>query len=71
MTGVILGLMTPTTKWVSDERLHKIIDCVVAYPPGEQWSGDSHARPLLKNAEAAAREAFSPVERLEIMLHPG
>ncbi|WP_018274869.1 Na+/H+ antiporter NhaA [Teredinibacter turnerae] len=70
VAGVILGLMTPTNKWVSDERLHKIVDCIVPFPPGEQGSGDTHARQVLKTAEAAAREALSPVERLEIMLHP-
>ncbi|MGR9108976.1 MAG: Na+/H+ antiporter NhaA [Gammaproteobacteria bacterium] len=70
VTGVILGLMTPTNKWVSDERLHAIMDCVVAYPPGDHWSRNIAARQSLKTAEAAAREALSPVERLEIVLHP-
>ncbi|MCL6417265.1 Na+/H+ antiporter NhaA [Aestuariirhabdus sp. Z084] len=70
VTGVILGLMTPTTKWISDDRLHTIMDCVVAYPPGEHWCGDTPDRKALKTAEAAAREALSPVERLEMMLHP-
>jgi NhaA family Na+:H+ antiporter len=56
ITGVILGLMTPTGKWVSDERLHAILDRVVAYPPGDHWSG--------------VTEALSPVEQLEMMLHP-
>ncbi len=70
VTGIILGLMTPTHKWVNDDRLHTIMDCVVAYPPGDHWSGDTLNRQVLKTAEAAAREALSPVERLEIMLHP-
>lgn len=70
VTGVILGLMTPTTKWVSDERLHAILDRVVAYPPGDHWSGDTEDRKVLRVAETAARETLSPVERLEIKLHP-
>jgi len=70
VTGVILGLMTPTTKWITDDRLHTIMECVVAYPPGNHWSGDTPDRKALKTAEAAAREALSPVERLEMMLHP-
>ncbi|MCW8999675.1 MAG: Na+/H+ antiporter NhaA, partial [Kangiellaceae bacterium] len=70
VTGVILGLMTPTKKWITDERLHTIVDCVVAYPPGDHWSGDTPDRKALKTAEAAARETLSPVERLEIVLHP-
>ncbi|WP_345193448.1 Na+/H+ antiporter NhaA, partial [Kistimonas scapharcae] len=39
-------------------------------PPGEHWSGDTLDRKALKTAEAAAREALAPVERLEMMLHP-
>ncbi|CAM3995353.1 Na+/H+ antiporter NhaA [Pseudoalteromonas byunsanensis] len=70
VTGVILGLLTPTNKWVSNDRLHAIMDCVVDYPPGEHWSGDTPDRKALRTAEAAAREALSPVERLEILLHP-
>lgn len=70
VTGVILGLMTPTGRWVSDERLHAIFDRIVAYPPGEHWSGDTEDRHALRTAEAAARESLSPVERLELMLHP-
>ncbi|QBQ56185.1 Na+/H+ antiporter NhaA [Nitrosococcus wardiae] len=70
VTGVILGLMTPVSTWVSDKRLRAILDQVVAYPPGEHWSGDSEDRKALRMAEVAAREALSPVERLEMILHP-
>lgn len=70
VTGVILGLLTPTTKWVSDERLHAILDRVVAYPPGDHWSGGTEGRKALRLAEAAARETLSPVERLLMKLHP-
>ncbi|WAK00511.1 Na+/H+ antiporter NhaA [Methylobacter sp. YRD-M1] len=69
-TGVILGLMTPTGKWVSDARLHTILDQVVAYPPGDHWRRNTEARDALQMAETAARETLSPVERLEMMLHP-
>jgi Na+:H+ antiporter, NhaA family len=70
VTGVILGLLTPTRRWVSDERLRAILDRVVAYPAGDHWSGDTEDRKALRLAEIAARETLSPVERLEIMLHP-
>lgn len=70
ITGVILGLMTPTKTWVSDKRLHKILENVVSYPPGEHWSSDIEERRALHMAEVASREALSPVERLEILLHP-
>jgi NhaA family Na+:H+ antiporter len=70
VTGVILGLLTPTTRWVSDKRLHAILERVVAYPPGDHWSGDTENRKALRLAEAAARETLSPVERLLMKLHP-
>jgi NhaA family Na+:H+ antiporter len=55
VTGVVLGMMTPTGRWVSDERLRTILDRVVAYPPGDHWSGDTEDRKALRMAEAAAR----------------
>ncbi len=70
LAGVILGLMTPARSWVSDTRLHAILDRVIAYPPGEHWSGDTVDRQDLRRAGVAAREALSAVERLEIVLHP-
>lgn len=70
LAGVILGLMTPARSWVNDTRLHAIFDRVVAYPPGDHWSGDKVARRDLRQAGVAAREALSPIERLEFALHP-
>ncbi|HEX5103863.1 MAG TPA: Na+/H+ antiporter NhaA [Pirellulaceae bacterium] len=70
LAGVVLGLMTPARSWVSDRRLHAIFDRVIAYPPGEHWSSDKVARRDLRQAGVAAREALSPIERLEFALHP-
>jgi Na+/H+ antiporter NhaA len=70
VTGVILGLLTPARRWVSDERLHAILDRVVAYPASDEGSGDTKDRHTLQVAEVAARETLSPVERLEMALHP-
>jgi NhaA family Na+:H+ antiporter len=70
VTGVILGLLTPTRGWVSDERLRAILNRLVACPAGDRWSGDTKDRKTLQVAEIAARETLSPVERLEIALHP-
>ena len=70
VTGVILGLMTPARRWVSDERLYAILDQVVAHPAGEGGSSGTKDRKTLQVAEVAARETLSPVERLEIALHP-
>jgi NhaA family Na+:H+ antiporter len=70
ITGVILGLMTPVRRWVSDERLYAILSRVVAHPVSDEGSGDTRDRNTLQVAEIAARETLSPVERLEIALHP-
>jgi NhaA family Na+:H+ antiporter len=70
VTGVLLGLLTPARRWVSDERLYAILGQVVAHPAGDDGSGDTKDRRTLQMAEIAARETLSPVERLEFALHP-
>jgi NhaA family Na+:H+ antiporter len=70
VTGVALGLLTPTRGWVSDRRLRAVLGRVLAYPPGEHWGGNTEDRRALRSAARAARETLSPVERLEAALHP-
>ncbi|MCT8970551.1 Na+/H+ antiporter NhaA [Microbaculum marinisediminis] len=70
VAGVVLGLMTPARAWVSDARLRGILERVLAYPVGEHWSGDTADRRDLRTAGVAVTESLSPVERLELMLHP-
>jgi NhaA family Na+:H+ antiporter len=70
VTGVLLGLMTPARRWVSDSRLYAILRQVIAHPPGNEGSGETEDRETLHEAEVAARETLSPVERLEMGLHP-
>jgi NhaA family Na+:H+ antiporter len=70
ITGVVLGLMTPARRWVSDERLYAILDQVIAHPDSGEGTGGTEDRHTLQVAEVAARETLSPVERLEITLHP-
>lgn len=70
VTGVVLGLMTPARVWVSDTRLRAILGRVLAYPKGGDWSGDTEDRHHLRQAGRAVRESLSPVERLEMMMHP-
>jgi NhaA family Na+:H+ antiporter len=70
VTGVILGLMTPARRWVSDDRLYAILKQVIAHPVSDEGSGDTRDRATLQVAEIAARETLSPVERLQIALHP-
>jgi NhaA family Na+:H+ antiporter len=70
ITGVVLGLMTPARRWVSDERLYAILGQVIAHPASRESSRNTKDRQTLQMAEMAARESLSPVERLEIVLHP-
>jgi len=71
ITGVILGLLTPARRWVSDQRLYAILDRVIAHPyDPDPGSGDTKDRTSLQRAEIAARETLSPLERLEMALHP-
>lgn len=70
ITGVVLGLMTPARRWVSDERLYAILSQVVAHPADGNNGGHTPDRNTLQAAEVAARETLSPVERLELALHP-
>ncbi|MBK8011622.1 MAG: Na+/H+ antiporter NhaA [Deltaproteobacteria bacterium] len=70
IAGVALGLMTPARGWVNDARLRAIFGRVLAYPQGEHWSGDTVDRAHLRQAGRAAREVISPLEQLEMTLHP-
>jgi NhaA family Na+:H+ antiporter len=70
ITGVILGMLTPARRWVSDERLYAILDQVIAHPTSHEGSHATQDRRTLQAAEIAARETLSPLERLEIGLHP-
>lgn len=70
VAGVALGLMTPARRWVSDDRLYALLGQVIAHPSGQSGSGITPDRGTLQVAEIAAREALSPVERLELALHP-
>lgn len=69
IAGVILGLMTPTRIWVGVPRLRAILGNVLD-PRDHEWSGDTTDRRELVEAGRAISESLSPLERLEMMLHP-
>jgi NhaA family Na+:H+ antiporter len=70
ITGVVLGLLAPTGRWVSNDRLQAILDRVVADPSEDRRSDMAEGRKAWRLTEVAIRETLSPVERLEMMLHP-
>lgn len=70
IAGVLLGLMTPAREWVSSFNLHHILERVVGSHPTETHQRDANERNQLRTAEIAAKEAISPVERIELRMHP-
>jgi len=70
VAGVILGLLTPAHGWVSAGRLNAIVRQFAAYVQGEPWSNGGKDPMALRAIAVAAREALSPLERLETALHP-
>ena len=70
LAGVILGLMAPSQNWVSDQRLQAILTQLLERIPGDLKKKDAAIRQDLRQARIAAREALSPIERLETTLHP-
>jgi Na+:H+ antiporter, NhaA family len=47
IAGVILGLLAPARRWISDERLYAILDRVVAHPDAAGHSGATKDRETL------------------------
>ena len=69
IAGVVLGLMTPPDRWVSPNRLQRVLGQMDEFLHGD-WDLASQRRAILARVQMAAREAMSPLERLEHQLHP-
>ncbi len=69
IAGVVLGLMTPAREWITGERLQSLLARVVAHPTSLHRR-DLVERQDLRWARVAATEAVSPVERIEMRIHP-
>jgi Na+:H+ antiporter, NhaA family len=69
IAGVILGLLTPAQGWVSGGRLAGIVRRAERVLAGA-WEERGVRYQELRRIETAAREALSPLERLEKVLHP-
>lgn len=70
IAGVLLGVMTPAREWVSGVSLHRILERIVGSHSTAAHRRDATERNELQTAAIAAREAISPVERIELRLHP-
>jgi NhaA family Na+:H+ antiporter len=69
IAGVILGLLTPANRWVDRGQLQQTIGQAGEFLHGD-WDETSRRRALLQRIQNDAREALSPLERLEYQLHP-
>jgi Na+:H+ antiporter, NhaA family len=70
IAGVLLGLCTPSRPWVSVERLGAVMAGVRQRLDGGPGSAAVEHNETLGRLVLAAREAVSPLERLEELLHP-
>lgn len=70
IAGVVLGLMTPAREWVSATRLHAILDRLLFFRADGQTTTGAVDPQYRRQASRAVRESVSPVERLEMILHP-
>ncbi len=70
IAGVILGLLTPHQRWVGFNQLGAVVERSGHYLRGDAEASQGDRRLLLRDMERAAREATSPLERLETLVHP-
>jgi NhaA family Na+:H+ antiporter len=66
IAGVMLGLLTPSSAWIGDKTLVQVLGEAIERAPG---SGPER-HDTLKEVQFTAREGISPLERLEVGLHP-
>lgn len=62
IAGVLLGLLTPASAWIGDRAL---LDVLAALPASLKGKKDQ-----VKHLISTATETVSPLERLEMSLHP-
>lgn len=66
VAGVLLGLLTPSSAWIGDKTLIEVLRGAIELAPGtgpERYD-------ILNEVQFTAREGISPLERLEVGLHP-
>ncbi|WP_153556265.1 Na+/H+ antiporter NhaA [Roseimaritima sediminicola] len=70
LTGVILGLMTPARSVLVPERFREYLQYKQDDFIEERWVKRKHRAALVKEVQKLTRETVSPLEYLEITLHP-
>ena len=70
IAGVALGLLTPAKKLLQRGVRQLMLARAAAILSGEGWSSMHRRADQVRQAQLAAREAVSPVEYIEAVLHP-
>lgn len=70
IAGVILGLLTPARPLVGRRLLAKFGEALGGFLQGESWQNTRQRHLMMMSVRRAAREALSPLERVETALHP-
>jgi NhaA family Na+:H+ antiporter len=71
VTGALLGLLTPASAWLGDKSLLEVFEDVGRVLTERVYTaGAVHSRTLISQVTTITRESFSPLERLEVALHP-
>ncbi|MCZ6463317.1 MAG: Na+/H+ antiporter NhaA [Proteobacteria bacterium] len=70
IAGVVLGLLTPARSWVSPGLLGETVQSAGSFLQGGGWDSPAARGAAMRQVETAAREAVSPLERIETRLHP-
>lgn len=70
VAGMLLGLLTPASAWVGDKALLEVVEDLMARLKGGSASQEEGLTEALDRTAFAAREAISPLTRLEEGLHP-
>ena len=69
VAGVLLGLLTPAHAWVGQQTFAEVL--TAAWKRATQEASHRHEPPVdVERTQFAAREAVSPLQRLEHGLHP-
>lgn len=70
VAGVMLGLLTPASAWVDGRALREVAEHAFdRFNVDQDGQVEHHHKPVLDRLQYAAREAVSPLERLETGLH--
>jgi NhaA family Na+:H+ antiporter len=70
ISGVLLGFLTPAKAWIGRTSLVEILDAVGRRLRSERDAETELTRKALGDLIVASRESVSPLERLELALHP-